>query len=276
MIDLSKVPAPAAVETLDFDVLLAEIKADLIARYPDVSDVLNLESEPLTKLLETWAYREMVWRARLNLALLASTLTYSSGNDLDVRAADYDVERKDGETDDELRNRCLLSLAALSVAGPASAYRYHALSADSRVSDVKIYSPAAGVVRVVLMAIDDASYPDLPQVVYAALSADTVRPLCDTVDVTTATKLNITVDATLYLTGSPDTELVEQAAKSALDTYMTNQRKIGATISRSGIYAALHQSGVNRVELRLPAADIVATRDQYPSLYQLTLGVAYE
>ena len=53
MIDLSQVPAPAAVETLDFDVLLAEIKADLIARYPDVSDVLNLESEPLTKLLKT-------------------------------------------------------------------------------------------------------------------------------------------------------------------------------------------------------------------------------
>ena len=276
MIDLSQVPAPAAVETLDFDVLLTEIKADLVERYPDVSDVLNLESEPLTKLLETWAYREMVWRARLNLALLASTLTYSSGDDLDVRAADYDVERKDGETDDELRNRCLLSLAALSVAGPTSAYRYHALSADSRVADARIYSPAAGVVRVVLMAIDDASYPDMSQIVYAALSADTVRPLCDTVDVTTATKLNITVDATLYLTGSPDTEMVEQAAKNALDTYMTTQRKIGATISRSGIYAALHQSGVNRVDLRLPATDIIATRDQYPALYQLTLGVVYE
>lgn len=276
MINLSQVPAPAAVETLDFDVLLAEIKADLIERYPDISDVLNLESEPLTKLLETWAYREMVWRARLNLALLASTLTYSTGDDLDVRAADYDVERKDGETDDELRNRCLLSLAALSVAGPTSAYRYHALSADSRVADARIYSPAAGVVRVVLMAIDDASYPDMSQIVYAALSADTVRPLCDTVDVTTATKLNITVDATLYLTGSPDTEMVEQAAKNALDTYMTTQRKIGATISRSGIYAALHQSGVNRVDLRLPATDIIATRDQYPALYQLTLGVVYE
>ena len=276
MINLSQVPAPAAVETLDFDVLLAEIKADLVERYPDVSDVLNLESEPLTKLLETFAYRELVWRARLNLALLASTLTYSSGEDLDVRAADYDVSRKDSETDDELRNRCLLSLAALSVAGPASAYRYHALSADSRVSDAKIYSPAAGVVRVVLMATDDASHPDLAQIVYDALSADAVRPLCDTVDVTTATKLNITVDATLYLNGSPDTELVEQAAKSALDTYMTTQRKIGATISRSGIYAALHQAGVNRVDLRLPATDIIATRDQYPSLYQLTLGVAYE
>lgn len=276
MINLSQVPAPAAVETLDFDVLLAEIKADLIERYPDISDVLNLESEPLTKLLETWAYREMVWRARLNLALLASTMTYSTGDDLDVRAADYDVERKDGETDDELRNRCLLSLAALSVAGPTSAYRYHALSADSRVADARIYSPAAGVVRVVLMAIDDASYPDMSQIVYAALSADTVRPLCDTVDVTTATKLNITVDATLYLTGSPDTEMVEQAAKNALDTYMTTQRKIGATISRSGIYAALHQSGVNRVDLRLPATDIIATRDQYPALYQLTLGVVYE
>lgn len=276
MIDLNKVPAPAAVETLDFEALLAEIKADLVERHPDVSDTLNLESEPLTKLLETWAYREMVWRARLNLALLASTLTYSTGDDLDVRAADYDVERKDNETDDELRSRCLLSLAALSVAGPTSAYRYHALSADARVADAKIYSPAAGVVRVVLMAIDDASYTDLAQIVYDALSADTVRPLCDTVEVTSATKLNVTVDATLYLTGSPDTELVEQAARNALDTYMDTQRKIGATVSRSGIYACLHQSGVNRVDLRLPASDIQATRDQYPTLYQLTLGVAYE
>ena len=56
MIDLSQVPAPAVIEELNFETLLAERKAELIAAMPadmqaDITATLALESEPLTILL---------------------------------------------------------------------------------------------------------------------------------------------------------------------------------------------------------------------------------
>lgn len=57
MIDLSTVTAPQVVEALDFEAIFAQLKDELLARLPGVADVLELESEPLTKLLQVAAYR---------------------------------------------------------------------------------------------------------------------------------------------------------------------------------------------------------------------------
>ena len=71
MIDLSQVPAPAVIEELNFETLLAERKAELIAAMPadmqaDITATLALESEPLTILLEDNVYRELALRAHVN------------------------------------------------------------------------------------------------------------------------------------------------------------------------------------------------------------------
>jgi len=73
-INLSTLPAPKAVEELDFETILAEQKAWVINQWPHLAPVLELESEPLTVLLQSWSYRELIWRARLNDALKASML----------------------------------------------------------------------------------------------------------------------------------------------------------------------------------------------------------
>ena len=70
-IDLSQLPAPDVVETLDFETILAERKATLVSLYPEeqqeaVARTLALESEPLVKYLEENAYREVIWRQRVN------------------------------------------------------------------------------------------------------------------------------------------------------------------------------------------------------------------
>ena len=57
VIDLSQLPAPDVVETLDFETILAERKATLVSLYPEdeqeaVARALTLESEPLVKYLE--------------------------------------------------------------------------------------------------------------------------------------------------------------------------------------------------------------------------------
>ncbi len=90
-IDLSQLPAPDVVEELDFETILAERKATLISLYPEegqdaVARTLALESEPIVKLLQENAYREVIWRQRVNEAARAVMLAYASGSDLDVSA----------------------------------------------------------------------------------------------------------------------------------------------------------------------------------------------
>ncbi|CTV47994.1 baseplate assembly protein [Escherichia coli] len=98
IIDLNQLPAPDVVEELDFETILAERKATLISLYPEdqqeaVARTLMLESEPLVKLLEENAYRELIWRQRVNEAARAVMLACAAGNDLDVIGANYNTTR---------------------------------------------------------------------------------------------------------------------------------------------------------------------------------------
>ncbi|WP_377153667.1 phage tail protein I [Roseateles sp. UC29_93] len=168
MIDLAQLPAPAIVEALDFETLLAARKSAFLELMPDdqradLAQVLSLESEPLTKLLEENVYRELLWRQRVNEAAKASLLAYAQKTDLDNRAADYGITRlllspadPDAvppieavyESDDRLRYRCQMALEGLTVAGSRGAYHFHALSAHAQISDASIDSPTFEAVDV--------------------------------------------------------------------------------------------------------------------------------
>lgn len=149
------------VDVLDYEAILNERKEYFISLHSDdeqvlVRKTLNRESEPVTKLLQENAYREMILRNQINEKALATQLAFAKGNDLDVWGANFDVKRlvitpsDDSvtppvaaiyEEDEDFRYR-IQKLDALSTAGPESAYEFHTLSADSRVSDVKCSSPA--------------------------------------------------------------------------------------------------------------------------------------
>lgn len=87
-IDLSQLPAPSVVEPLDYEQIFIERKAYAVSLWPadqqaEVAATLELESEPLTKLLQENAYRETIWRQRVNEAALANMLASAQGADLD-------------------------------------------------------------------------------------------------------------------------------------------------------------------------------------------------
>lgn len=91
-IDLSQLPAPDVVEVLDYESILAERKATLLSlcyesQREAVARTLQLESEPLTKLLEESAYREVMWRQRVNEAARANMLAYATGGYTPVKAS---------------------------------------------------------------------------------------------------------------------------------------------------------------------------------------------
>ncbi|EAM2931810.1 hypothetical protein CRW07_21260 [Salmonella enterica] len=174
VIDLSQLPAPQIVDVPDFETLLAERKAEFVALHPKdeqeaVMRTLELESEPVTKLLQENAYRELLLRQRINEAAQAVMVAYAIGSDLDQLAANYNVKRltvtpadNDAappvaavmESDEALRLRVPAAFEGLSVAGPTAAYEFHVRSADGRVADASATSPApAEVVLTVLTGV---------------------------------------------------------------------------------------------------------------------------
>ncbi|HDL8404253.1 TPA: baseplate assembly protein [Yersinia enterocolitica] len=295
-IDLSQLPAPLAVEALDYETLLAERKAELIALYPvdeqaAITRTLSLESEPLVKLLQENAYRELVLRQRVNEAAQAVMVAYANGSDLDQLGANNNVQRliitpadPDAippiaavmESDTDFRLRIPQAFEALSVAGPTGAYEAHARSADGRVADASALSPSPACVTVTVLARagNGEASPELLDIVRAALNDEDVRPVADRVTVQSAAIVDYQIDAVLYIYPGPEAEPVRAAAQMKLDSYINTQRRLGRDIRTSAIYAALHVEGVQRVELNAPTADVVLDKTQaaYCTLSVLTVG----
>ena len=287
VIDPSQLPAPQIVDVPDFETLLNERKAAFLALYPaDEQDAvrrtLELESEPVTKLLQENAYREILLRQRINEAALAVMVAYSMGSDLDQLAGNCNVKRltvipadNDAvppvaavmESDEALRQRVPAAFEGLSVAGPTGAYEFHAKSADGRVADASATSPApAEVVLTVLSREGDGTAAaDLLAVVEQALNSENVRPVADRLTVRSAEIISYSVDATIFLYPGPEAEPVMEAAKASLQKYIASQTRLGRDIRRSAIYAALHVEGVQRVELASPLADVVLDKTQAAS-----------
>ncbi|SPJ33430.1 baseplate assembly protein [Kushneria phyllosphaerae] len=292
-IDLSQLPAPDIVEVIDYETILASRKAWLISLYPenerdDITARLALESEPITKLLEENAYREVVLRQRVNEAARACMLALNTGADLDNLAANVNVERlmidpgdpdavppvpPTFESDTRLRLRAQRAFEGLSVAGPTGAYVFHALSADGRVSDATAVSPSpcVAVVTVLSQLGTGEATQDLLDIVQTALSAEDVRPVGDRLTVQSAEIVDYAIEATLYLYPGPEQEPIMAASNARASAYVAEQRRLGRDIRLSAFYAALHVEGVQRVELQSPAADVVLDDSQASHCTGVTL-----
>ncbi|MBH2773858.1 baseplate assembly protein [Serratia marcescens] len=295
-IDLSLLPAPTVVDHLDYESLLADRKATLISLYPEeqreaIARTLALESEPIVKLLQENAYRELLLRQRVNEAAQAVMLGYASGSDLDHLGANFQVRRlvvqqpDDSvipplpavmESDSDFRVRIQQAFEGLSVAGSSGSYEYHGRSADGRVADVSAISPSPANVLISVLSRegDGTASAELVAIVDKALNDEDVRPVADRVTVRSANIISYNIDAVLYLYPGPEAEPVRRAAEAKLKNYISAQHRLGRDIRLSAIYAALHAEGVQRVELKTPQADIVLDKTQasHCASYRLTVG----
>lgn len=322
MIDLSLMPPPDVLETLEFETLYQQVLGHFRQQMGDQWTAL-LESDPVVKLLEVAAYQKMLGQARVNDAAKASLLAYAKGTDLDHRAADFGVQRltitaanPDAvppvvavmEGDNELRYRTRLSLEALSVAGSRGAYEFHGLSASANVANVSVDSPTFNGVQVsaalqaqlpagaIVLVCDyeaglvkplpgDVSLAVLPRIgspvpggelvntVQAALSAEDVRPLTDRPRVQLGQPTPFSVEATLELQAGPDPDVVKAAVRMSLDKAVAEARRLEGQLPLSAIYAALHVTGVSRVRLIQPVADVISDKRHFPSCSDITLSV---
>ena len=274
MIDLSTLPKPKIVEELSFEAIFAERKTRLLELTPEsqrdeMKATLARESEPVTKLLQENAYRELLLRQHSNEAVLAVLIAFAGGDDLDAAASNNGVKRltlADGskENDTDLRIRAMSAYEGMSVAGPTGAYEYHARSADGRVADVKAESPEpCDVVVTVLSKEGNGTASDeVLNIVRKALSAEDVIPCADRVTVQSAKIVDYRINATLFMYPGPEQEPVLQAAQASIEKYVQEQRRLGRDIRRSAVIGALHVTGVQHCDLIEPAQDIVLDNNQ--------------
>lgn len=270
MLDFSQIPPPNIVEALDFEGVFAAICADFRLRFPDFDALV--ESDPAIKLMEAFAYRETLLRARINAAAKACMLATATASDLDNIAANFGVARKDGESDAALRARVLLSFEAMSTAGSRNAYVFHTLSVEGTAS-CSVTSPTPGLVHVHVLAYEDESASDAPDdavyapllaAVAAALNKETVRPLTDAVEVFRARRKDYAVEARLRVSGSLEFASVMSAARASLDAYVAQKKSIGEDVPPSGIMAALSVPGVLSVDLISPQGGVVCDAAEFP------------
>lgn len=279
-VDLSRLPAPTVVEPLDYAAIRADALAEFQALCTDAGIIFDatIESDPVVKVLELFAWRELRLRQRVNDAARAVMVAYAQGPDLDALGALFEIERAivtpaDPDTgtpavlesDDAFRRRMVLAPEGFSVAGPTGAYIFHALSASAEIVDATAISPAPGEVLVTVLGMVDSGVVDaaLLDLVEARLNADEVRPITDAVTVQAATPINFAINATLIYRTGPDKAVALAAAQAGLADYRARSRRLGRSVTRAGITAALFVEGIQNIVLTSPAADIVPDAEQF-------------
>lgn len=259
LLDLSNLPVPDVLETLDFE----DEYASILERFREAMGSqwsAALESDPVVKELELFTYERLTLRARVNAAARAVLLASSTGNDLDQVLALLGAERLEGEGSDDFRERGRQAPYGYSTAGPRQAYKYHALSAHPDIRDVWVDRPTPGVVRITVLSRigDGVPAPEILAAVRVVLNAEDVRPVNDTVLVEPAYSIPWQLRARLHFASGAATEPVMAEAQAAAELYAVSQHKLNTALSMNMVIVALGVPGVSDVELLSPMQDVAA------------------
>lgn len=295
--DLTQLRAAALIEEVDFEQIHADQKAWVLAKWDEVRqvrpdlpplDTLGLETEPMTIVLQVYAYRETLIRALINDKARAVLLAYASGTDLDHLGALFGTVRLTivasadpalavMESDDRFRRRIQLAPEAFSTCGPRGAYIYFALSLDPSIVDAWAYRPSDGRVNVVVAGENgaDVSSNVLGLLVRRYGREDTV-PLTDIVSVYRAERTEYAVTLTANVPRGPDPDAIRDAIEAAVAAYAAERCRIGAEVFLSGIVAAAKVGGVENVVLASPIADVECDDDHIPVMASIAVSVVVE
>jgi len=281
-VDFSQLPEPTLIQELDYESIFNERKEKFIALYPVAEQnqwrtILNRESDPVVKVLQENAYLELLYRNKCNADARSLLLAYAEGPDLDhlalteyglmrliVTPADNSVVPPSPaiyESDDRLKERCLLQYDGMNTAGSSNAYKFFTLTADGRVDGVKVHSDTDKpyLLDIIISQVDSQNgeaTQELIDIVQAALDPEHVRPVCDRPIVKSSIAKPYQITARLFVGKNAEDSLLLEAANIRIQNYIQKARKNGQSIRLSALYAALHVDGINRVVIDAPSANI--------------------
>lgn len=179
------------------------------------------------------------------------------------------------EGDDRYRERIRLAPSILSTAGPESAYRFFALSADPGIVDVAIDCPEDAPNTVNLYPLmSGGALPDAETLekVLAACSADDVRPMTDHVVALAPTAVPYEIEIKYYCSQEDEAETIQaiEGAGGSIEKYNEWQTAaLGRTINpdqlRRFVLVPPNGPGALRVDVVKPSLAIL-TKSQVAQL----------
>ncbi|WP_264704943.1 baseplate assembly protein [Wolbachia endosymbiont (group A) of Gymnosoma rotundatum] len=246
---------PNIIEPLNFEEIFARMKEELISR--DKSFTALIESDPAIKVLEVAAWRELLLRERINEAVKSNLLKFATGEDLGNLAEFYGVERQKEEDDERFRKRIKAKIAGWSTGGSKEYYKYHALSADSRVKDALVESTIPGKVQISILSTQLSTTgivsEELLEIVKKQVTRDDIRVLTDTVTVIGCNITEIDIHSRMSISSVISKEEIKEQFIKKFEA----SRRLGWNVTRSWIIANLFVEGVENVELIEPREDVV-------------------
>ncbi|WP_353278274.1 baseplate J/gp47 family protein [Wolbachia endosymbiont (group B) of Longitarsus flavicornis] len=251
------------VEKPNLEEIFSRMKEELVRRDETFSGLV--ESDPAMKVLEVAAWRELLLRQRINEAIKSNLLKFATVDNL---AEFYGVERQKEEDDERFRKRIKAKIAGWSTGGSKEYYKYHALSADSRVKDALVESPIPGKVQISILSTQTGIVlEELLEIVRKQVNRDDIRVLTDTVTVIGCNITEIDIDSRMSISSVISKEEIKEQFIKKFEA----SRRLGWNVTRSWIIANLFVDGVENVELIEPKEDVVVLGNECANLRNLKI-----
>jgi phage-related baseplate assembly protein len=180
----------------------------------------------------------------------------------------------DAETDEQLRERIKLAPSQYSTAGSRQSYLFHAKSANPIITDISVTSPIPGTVLIVPLTEVEETPQQVIDDIYRVCSAESVRPLTDTVIVSAPTRMDYSIDVNLTLYENTDAAAVTDTVTAALMEYTGQKRKLlGRDIIKSHIAQVCRVEQVYDVAVNTPSENIVINEDEFANCTDIAVHI---
>jgi len=183
----------------------------------------------------------------------------------------------DVESDERFRERIRLSLERFSTAGPRLAYEYWVKTAHQDITDVSVYSPQPGVVKVhFLVKNGELPSEDMLNLIRNFLNQDKIRPLTDLVLVEPPEVVNYEIKLTYWIhkKDEPLAGLIQKRVQKAVSDFVAwTGSKIGRDILPEELIQKVKEAGAYRVKVGAPTyTEISQSQVAKASNVQITYG----
>jgi phage-related baseplate assembly protein len=147
------------------------------------------------------------------------------------------------ETDEQLRARIKLAPYQFSNAGSVGGYKFWTFTAHPSIVDVAVPKVPAtpGIVKVYPLIDSGETTPtEILDAVMDVLTADKIRPTCDTPEVESPTRIEYTLSIQLILfTGAPQVETQQKVVDNAAAFILAKRRTLGQDVIREQLITSL-------------------------------------
>jgi phage-related baseplate assembly protein len=294
-IDLSRLPAPNAIEPLDYETLQSAFVDRFVAVWaaaraldpslPDY-DVQTLETDPAIIVSQAWSYLRLIDRARVNDAVRAVLAPLAKGDDLDNVVARANIERLTVvpatestravmESDERLLLRYLLAFSR-PAAGTRERYLFEAYTALPLLHHAAVNGRAVhgrrGDIDIVLAGPEGRDLTEEEMyVVKERLLADDVKPEAVSVICLRAQRTLYDFAGALAVAKGPDPTAVTSEAAARVRIAAKERMKIGGFVPINSLVGAIYGPGVLRASATSPAADVAGSPYAIPILRDVVL-----